>query len=110
MAKDSETFTFLYQEPANKPTFAATGAYGGTSPDGKSVVAHLFVEYGTVPSLAEHSVGEGGVIDLQGGEVIKRSEVTREIQATLVLSPEAAQSLGKFLIEKAKAALKTRES
>ena len=109
MAKNGDTFTFIYQERDNKPTIAATGAYGGVTPDGKSVVAHLYVEYSTVPSLSEHDIGEGGIVDLLKGDVIKRAEATRDIQATLVLSPEAAQALGKFLSEKARNALKMRE-
>jgi hypothetical protein len=93
---------------AGVPTIAATGAFGGTSPDQSSVVAHLYVEHGTTPSHVIHQVEEGGIIDLRGGEETKRGDVTRTIQARLVLSPEAAVSLGHWLTRHGQQAIDAR--
>lgn len=103
-----ENFTFVYEKIAGKPTIAVNGAFGGPNGTGTTVVAHLFVEHATVPSMITHAVNEDLSIDLVHGDAVKRGDVTREIQATIVLSPENAIELGRFLIEKAGLALKQR--
>lgn len=109
MSKPADSMSIVYEEPDDRPTVVASGAYGGPSPDGSVVVAHLFTEYGTIPSIEEHEVEEGGVVNLESGNRIKRGDVTRRIQATVVLSPESAERLGKFLLEKAQIATQLRK-
>lgn len=92
--------SITYSERTDKPTIAFTGVYGGPAPDGSAVVAHLFVEYGTIPIAAKHEI-EGPKILKRDVEVLKKSDVTREVQGTLVMSAESAAMLGKFLQEKA---------
>ena len=60
MSDKTESLSIVYEEAPNKPTYAVTGAYGGTSPDGASVVVHLFTEFGTIPSIEEHNVQADG--------------------------------------------------
>jgi hypothetical protein len=108
MPDKSKTFTIHYQERTDKPTIPVSGAYGGPSPDGNLVVAHVYVEQATLPSHVTHPV-KGNRVDLREGHEIRRSEATREVQATLVLSPEAAIALGEFLMRHAGSAMAVRE-
>ena len=108
MPKNPESMSIVYEESDDRPTVVASGAYGGPSPDGSVVVAHLFTEYGTIPSIEEHEVQEGGRIDLDGGNRIRRGDVTRRIQSTVVLSPESAARLGTFLLDKSRIAMQIR--
>ena len=103
---------FSYERVANKPTIPATGALGGPSPDAKSVVAHLYVEHASVPTIITHPILEDGGIDLspEHEEKVARGDATREIQATLVLSPEAAISLGRWLVQHGEAARSRRDA
>ena len=91
-----------------KPTITATGAIGGPSPDQQSIVAQLYVESASVPSVVSHEIRKDGSIDLQHGDSISRGDVTREIQGTLVLSPEAAVLLGNWLLKHGVAAINAR--
>jgi hypothetical protein len=110
MPDKRETFTIHYHERTDKPTIPVTGAYGSATPDGNVVVAHVYVDHLTVPSHVTHPVDEGGNVRLAGGSEVKRSEMTREIQATLVLTPEAAASLGNFLVQQAAMAANMRKT
>ena len=93
-----------------KPTVAATGAFGGPSPDHHSVVAHLFVEHPSIPSIISHRVRDDNTIDFEHGDSVSRGDVTREIQTTLVLSPEAAILIGNWLVKHGVAAAQGRGS
>lgn len=110
MSDKRESLSIVYEEPPNKPTYAVTGAYGGTSPDGTAVVVHLYTEFGTIPSIEEHDVQADGSVDTRKGHRIKRADITRQVQATIVMSPESAMSLSIFLKEKAEIGLKARKS
>jgi hypothetical protein len=110
MEAQPETFTVTYVEAAGKPSLPVTGAIGATTPDGLSVVVHLYVEHATIPSVVTHAVRAGGRVNLTVGEVVKRSDITREIIASLVLSPDAARSHGTFLVSQADNAATVRKS
>ena len=107
--KDSKLVTFHYDERANKPTLSVSGVYGGPNTDGTSVVAHVFADWGMVPSISQIPVKDG-VPDFAGEKTIKRGDINREIQATLIMAPEVALSIGGWLIQKAKAALENRRT
>lgn len=110
MDTGDKDFTVVFDAGGTRGMVPVTGAYGGPTPDGVSVVAHLYVEHVTVPSLTAHAIGKTGEVDLQGGQHIRRADLTREVQATLVMSPEHAQVVGKWLQEKGKQAMKNRET
>lgn len=100
--------TITYQEPERRPFIGVTGAFGGGSPDQRSIVAHLFVEHPTVPSIMTHTVDAAGRVNLRDGDGVKRSDITRSVVATLVMAPEVAVSLGEFLVKQGKQAIKDR--
>ena len=93
--QQQKTAHVYYDDRPGKPTLAVTGAFGGPSPDGHNVIAHLYVEHAMVPSIAELELNEDGGARLI--REIKRGEARREIQATLVLAPKAAISIGEWL-------------
>ena len=97
--------TVHYEERPGKPTLAATGAFGGPSPDHFHVIAHLYVEHLMIPSLSEVIIDKDGH-GVKKGRDITRGEVRREIQAALVLAPRTAIGLGKWLILHGEACLK----
>ena len=106
--KNSQVVSIHYDEKPNKPTLPVSGVYGGPNSDGTSVVAHVFADWGMVPSISQIPVNEQGVGDLSKEQTIKRGDINREIQATLIMPPEVALSIGGLLIQKAKAALDNR--
>jgi len=103
-------FTVIFDNGGTHGMLPVTGAYGGPGPDGFSVIAHLYVEHVTVPSLTSHDVGESGEVDLSKGQHIRRADLTREIQASIVLSPEHAEVVGKWLMNKGREAVKVRQA
>ena len=108
MAKVGDTVEVYYERGDDRPILAVNGAYGGPTPDGVSITAHLYAEYMAVPSILSVEVKEGGLVDLSKADTIKRGDITREVVATLLMSPESALSLGKFLTNHGKAAIKSR--
>lgn len=107
MAQQPDHITIVYHEAPNKPTPPIAGAWGGATPDGSSVVANVYSEGGTVPSIQTYPLNEGR-IDLEGEDTIKRADLTREVLATLVFSPEAALRVGRWLQDKARIAMDIR--
>lgn len=100
--------SITYETAPDKPTLPVGGAFGGPSPDGNSVIAHLYIEHGTIPTVITHAVAKDGAVDLTKGDPIQRSHLTRQVVGTIVLSPEAAQALGTFLVNSAHAAAGSR--
>ena len=101
--------SIVYDKAPGKSTIAATGAIGGPSPDAKSIVAHLYVENITVPAVVTHDIAPDGTVNLgQVSSQVARGNMTREIQATLVLSPEAAVAIGGWLANHGNNAIRKR--
>lgn len=101
--------TIVFEKSQQKNTIPATGAAGGPTPDGAAVVAHLFVEHGSVPNYVTHDVNREGRVKSQG-KPVQRGEITREVQSTLVMSPENAHQLGEWLVRNSKQAMQNRSN
>lgn len=96
-----EQISIVFEKKGFKPTIAATGAFGGPSPDHNSVIVHLYIEHHSIPSHTTHAVQEGGIVELTAPkDTVVRGDITREVVATLVLAPETAVNLGNWLTEK----------
>ena len=107
---ESDEITFVFENADEAPTIAVTGAYGGPSPDGASVVANLYVERSSIPHHVSHQIDEQGQVNLdEMSEQVTRGEVTREVQASLVMTPEHALQLAQWLQQNAQQALKQRD-
>jgi hypothetical protein len=102
--------TFVYEDTDEVRTIAATGAHGGPTPDGASVVANLYVERASIPHHVSHQIDERGEVDLsETSNQVSRGEVTREVQASLVMTPEHAMQLAQWLHENAEQAMRQRK-
>jgi hypothetical protein len=105
-----DEITFVYEDADTVPTITATGAHGGPSPDGASVVANLYVERSSIPHHVSHQIDETGQVDLsERSEQVTRGELTREVQASLVMTPEHAMQLGRWLQRNARQAMEQRD-
>lgn len=97
-SSNSDRISISFEESPHHHTAPVNGAWGGPTPDGQ-IVAALYQERNTIPDIIEVEV-QDGVADPSKGDRISRGDILREIQATLVMSPEAAQRIGEWLIEK----------
>lgn len=94
----AEKLDIVYETGQSRGTLPVMGAFGGPAPDQSAIVAHIYTESPSVPSLTRHDIGEGGAVDMSHGEPISRGHITRTILATLVLTPQAAKRLGAWLL------------
>jgi len=101
--------TFVYENADDAPTYTATGAHGGPTPDGASVIANLYVERASIPHHVSHQLDEHGQLNLEeASEQVTRGEVTRDVQATLVMTPEHALQMAQWLQQNAQQAIEQR--
>lgn len=86
----------FYQEDKHYRLLAATGVHGGPIPSG-DILADFFIERKTPPEklILEIEGSTPKEIKREGGKFI------REIQVGILLRPDIAHNIGKWLIEKA---------
>lgn len=97
-------YTTGYEPSRGKPTYAVGGAGASPSPDRVNVVCHLFVEYYPLPSYTMQPIGtdeEEGPVLKDEQEHVWRSDVIRELQATLIMPPWVARHIAQQLNEAA---------
>ena len=92
-----ESVTFRYDPAPDRRTVAVNGAYAVVSPSGGEVVVHLYIEHASVPLVATQQLDAEGHLVPGTEEAAEKAAITREIQTSLVLSPEVAIGLGEFL-------------
>ncbi len=95
-----------YTKSKNHTTIPVTGVVGCLSPNG-FVQCELFVE--TAQITDNHTLE----IDGAGIPIPKETQVTkfnRELQTLLLLAPEVAKNIGKWLIQTAEQAEKAQKS
>jgi hypothetical protein len=109
MAAKPTDVSVLYDEPSSRPFIPVGGAIGGHSPDGSSVVAHLYVESATLPARETMERSSDGKVDPAAAKRIVRGDITRSVQATLSLAPEVAIRLGSWFVAQGKAAMEHRQ-
>lgn len=107
-ASGPDRISISFENSPHHFTAPVNGAWGGLTPDGE-VVAALYQERGTIPDIIEVEVEEG-LADLSQGDRISRGDILREVQATFVMSPEAAQRIGEWLLEKSQQAREQESS
>ena len=102
--------TAIYRDRPDKLTVPVSGAYGGPIGDGQSIAVHLYADWGTVPNVTRYDVVDGNLVE---GDSLKQSDITREIQVTLIMPAAVADVVAKLLLDKArivKEAQKKRKS
>jgi len=105
---ENKKISFVFEKAKNHRTHAVNGAFGGASPDQSTIVANLYVESVATPNIMTKEVDGDGKILPDSEERITRSDVIREIQSTIVLSPQNAIQLGEFLIRHGQNAIQNR--
>lgn len=96
MSSHPGTVTISYEPSPDRRTVAINGAIGGVL-NGPEVVVDLYVERGSLPDVTQGMDAQGK--PMYGTETpITSYSKTREIQTTLVMSPEMAIGLGRYLI------------
>jgi hypothetical protein len=96
---DASKVTFLYSKSSDYKLVPATGIYGGPTATGH-IRVEFFVDHPTDPDKTVHAVTPEGRI----GEELEREprdrSITREFQMGLILAPEVADSIGRWLQDK----------
>ena len=109
MADEKQSVVIYYEERPAKPTIVAHGGFGGPTAGGTSVAIHLYAESPPIPSIEEvaidASTGQG-----TGSNIIKRGDARREVQATLILTPEGAVQIGAWLANHGQACIDKRSA
>ena len=108
MTDKKQSIAIYYEERPMKPTIIAHGGFGGPAANGTSIAVHLYAESPPIPSIEEFEV------DAQTGKVtssniIGRGEARREVQATLILTPEGAVQIGQWLVTNGESCIKSRK-
>ena len=109
MEENRQELSMIIEKSKNAQTMAVTGAWGGPSPDGSNIIAHFYVESHALPNVINIKPNELGAFDPNEGEQIMRGDITREIQAAMVMTPEVAISIGRWLMESGQRLLDDRE-
>jgi hypothetical protein len=109
MDENQKELSLVIEKSKNAQTMAVTGAWGGPSPDGSNIIAHFYVESHALPNIINIKADELGKFDPNKGEQIMRGDLTREIQAVIVMAPEVAVSVGKWLEENGRMLLESRD-
>lgn len=98
MAEEMKTVDVVFEKSKNAITFCATDAFGGPIPDGTMLMVHFYSEGPPVPSYTRLEVNEQGEVNLSKGENISRGDIVREVQATMLITPKAAENLANWLL------------
>lgn len=92
-----KTVKIKFRKSNDYKIIPVTGVWGGLSPNNE-VVFDLFIEKHLNPEFIEIEIENGRKVgEKQKGE----QAIIREVQIGIVLRPDIADSIGKWLIEKA---------
>ncbi len=105
----SREVSITFERSQSAVSVPVNGVWGGISND-LSVWAAFYHERGALPNYITLEVDKHGRGDPNKGDRVARGDVTREVQVTMQMSPESAISIGNWLIQKGKDAVKERES
>lgn len=102
MAQDPETVRIEFERSPSYRLIAADGAWGGPTPRGR-ILVNFFVDVPTSPLSVTHGLSDDG----QLGPEVDRSpalpetspRVSREFEVGVLLSPEDAEGVGRWLLE-----------
>lgn len=107
MNEEKKELSLVVEKNKDYRTIPATGVWGGPTPDASSIIAYFYVESNALPNIINIKADEMGTFDPNKGESIMRGDLVREIQAAIVLTPQNAVSIGKWLIENGQMLLDT---
>ena len=105
--KKPPTIKINFRKTPDHKTHPVSGVWGGATPQG-DIVCNFYIEHLEVPNTMELeiNVATGKAIEkIPDGEMA----YTREILTSVVLRPDIAMSIGKWLISKAEGIKKSRQ-
>jgi len=105
--KKAPVVRIQFEKSPDHQTHPVSGVWGGATPQG-DILCHFFVEHLKLPDTIELEV------DMATAKTIERNPseekvYVREILTSLVVRPDIAKSIGKWLISKADAIKQTRQ-
>ncbi len=102
-----KTINVKYKKSKEFKKVPVTGVWGGPGPNG-DIICNFFVEENDIPESIEVRInmktGEHSEVQHHEG----KNATVRELQVALVMRPDIAKVIGKWLIEKADVVLSTR--
>ncbi|PKN30747.1 MAG: hypothetical protein CVU64_02020 [Deltaproteobacteria bacterium HGW-Deltaproteobacteria-21] len=99
MEEKQDEINVKYTKSPDYKIMAATGAFGGPTPQGE-ILCNFFIEFQEPPEHQVLTIGEGGEVKREMTKVGK-AYFTRELQVGVLLRPDLARVIGKWLIESA---------
>ena len=95
-----KNITFRFEKDEDYRLIPVNGVWGGATPR-SDILVDLFHESYTLPEVVTHAVTPGGQL---GEEVerIPKGEIRRKVLVGMVLTAEQAESIGHWLVEKAR--------
>jgi hypothetical protein len=100
MGKEKKKIVLQWENNPDRKTFTATGAYGGPSPDREALIINFFIDRNSLPNYEEFEPDEHNQIRMDAGRKVSRGDFVREVQHTLVLTPNVALKIGNWLIKR----------
>lgn len=97
---ETRKVTFFYSKSADYKLVPATGVYGGPTPTGH-IRVEFHIDHPTNPIKLVHALTPEGRVGQELEREPPERTITREFQVGLILSPEVADSIGKWLQDKA---------
>ena len=96
--RSKKTMNVKFSKSPEYKIVGATGAYGGPTPQGE-ILCHLFIEYPLPPERVEIEVNPDGSFQERVQE--PKDVIVRELQVGLLLRPDIARIIGKWLVDHA---------
>lgn len=108
MADDSSSdLKIRFKKSKDHKIYPASGIWGGPTPQGE-ILCNFFVEYPDTPDHLIIKVDKDGR-NLKEEPNRKEGAYTREITNSILLQPDTAISIGKWLVNQAENISKTRK-
>ena len=92
--------TFQYKISDNYVIYSIDGVHGGLNAQG-DVIVSFFSERQPVPRREKYKIKRDGALEATPIEVERTSDIIRNVNFGIALKPNAARSIGKWLVEKA---------
>jgi hypothetical protein len=92
-----------YRRDATGKLLYVNGAYGGVQPKGE-IAVHFYADILSLPELVTLERKADGALSEVG--VKRERSIEREIVATIVMIPPVAETIGRWLLQKAEDAIR----
>lgn len=84
---EEKKFVIVYKKSPDFRTYPVQVIVGGPAPDGDGIVMNFGIDHPPMPNYVQHSVGEGGQVDLTKiDQIAQVGNIERELFGALYLS------------------------